>query len=70
MKTVNQFINGKEHISKSERFGDVFNPANGEITKKVSFANNDDVKLAIDCAVEAGKKMGCNSTPNKIKSIF
>ena len=49
MKTVNQFINGKEHISKSERFGDVFNPANGEITKKVSFANNDDVKLAIDC---------------------
>ena len=56
MKTVNQFINGKEHISKSERFGDVFNPANGEITKKVSFANADDVKLAIDCAVEAGKK--------------
>ena len=51
MKTVNQFINGKEHISKSERFGDVFNPANGEITKKVSFANADDVKLAIDCAV-------------------
>ena len=50
MKTVNQFINRKEHISKSERFGDVFNPANGEITKKVSFANSEDVKLAIECA--------------------
>ena len=47
MKVINQFINGKEYISKSERFGDVFNPANGEKTKKVSFANSEDVKVAI-----------------------
>ena len=45
MKVINQFINGKEYISKSERFGDIFNPANGEKTKKVSFANSEDCLL-------------------------
>ena len=56
MKTVKQCINGKEHIRKSERFGDEFNQDNGERAKKGTLANNNDVKLAIDCAVEAGKK--------------
>jgi hypothetical protein len=30
MKKINHFINGAEYISKSKRFGDVFNPALGE----------------------------------------
>ena len=51
MKVINQFINGKEYISKSKRFGDVFNPANGEKVKKVSFANSEDVKLAIELSL-------------------
>ena len=70
MKTVNQFINGKEHISKSNRFGDVFNPANGEIIKKVSFANTDDVKLAIDCAVDAGKKWAATPSLTRSRVFF
>ena len=41
MHVVNQFIDGKEHISKSERFGDIYNPASGEKIKKVSFSNED-----------------------------
>ena len=53
MHVVNQFIDGKEHISKSERFGDIYNPASGEKIKKVSFSNEDDVELAIKCAVKA-----------------
>ena len=50
MKKINQFINGKSHESKSSRFGDIFNPAKGEKIGEVSFANKDDVKLAIDSA--------------------
>jgi malonate-semialdehyde dehydrogenase (acetylating)/methylmalonate-semialdehyde dehydrogenase len=50
MKKINHFINGKEHESKSARFGDVFNPAKGEKIGEVCFANKDDVKLAIDSA--------------------
>ena len=30
MKKINHFINGQEYISKSDRFGDIFNPASGE----------------------------------------
>ena len=30
MNIVNHFINGKEYVSKSDRFGDVYNPENGE----------------------------------------
>jgi len=50
MKKINQFINGKEHLSKSSRFGDIFNPAKGEKIGEVSFATKDDVQLAIDSA--------------------
>ena len=55
MKKINHFINGKEYISKSGRFGDIFNPTSGEKTGSVSFANKDDVALAIQNASEAQK---------------
>ena len=45
MKKINHFINGKEYISKSDRFGDIFNPASGEKIGSVSFANKIDVAL-------------------------
>ncbi len=56
MKKINHFINGKEYISKSDRFGDIFNPASGEKIGSVSFANKDDVALAIQNASDAQKK--------------
>ncbi len=56
MKKINHFINGQEYISKSDRFGDIFNPASGEKIGSVSFANKDDVALAIQNASNAQKK--------------
>ena len=56
MKKINHFINGQEYISKSDRFGDIFNPASGEKIGSVSFANKDDVALAIQKASDAQKK--------------
>src|SRR5919109_1487764 len=46
--TVPVWINGKPH-SSAERFGDVFNPAIGQVSKRVVFA---DAKL-VNSAVEA-----------------
>ena len=51
MNKVFHYINGKEHVGSSDRFGDVFNPANGEKIREVNLANKDDVQLAIECAV-------------------
>ena len=53
MKKINHFINGAEYISKSKRFGDVFNPALGEKIAEVSFANDQDVGIAITSAKAA-----------------
>jgi malonate-semialdehyde dehydrogenase (acetylating)/methylmalonate-semialdehyde dehydrogenase len=53
MKKINHFINGEEYISKSNRFGDVFNPALGEKIADVSFANDKDVGVAIASAKAA-----------------
>ena len=53
MKKINHFINGVEYISKSKRFGDVFNPALGEKIAEVSFANDQDIGMAISSAKAA-----------------
>ena len=70
MHVVNQFIDGKEHISKSERFGDIYNPASGEKIKKVSFSNEDDVELAIKCAVKAGEKWSATPPLTRSRVLF
>ena len=70
MQVVNQFIDGKVHISKSERFGDIYNPASGEKIKKVSFSNEDDVELAIKCAVKAGEKWSATPPLTRSRVLF
>jgi hypothetical protein len=43
MQTVPLWINGKSVQSQSGRFGDVFDPALGESTKRVGFANGAEI---------------------------
>ncbi len=47
------WINGQPVISSSSRFGDVTNPATGEIIRTVPFANKADVDAAVNAAVAA-----------------
>jgi malonate-semialdehyde dehydrogenase (acetylating) / methylmalonate-semialdehyde dehydrogenase len=47
------WINGKAVESKSGRFGDVFDPALGESTKKVGFANQDEINATVTAAKAA-----------------
>lgn len=53
MSTIPMWINGLAVESKSGRFGDVFDPALGEATKKVGFANQDEINTAIGAAKKA-----------------
>ena len=50
---INHWINGELQPSTSERYGDVFNPATGEVSASVSMGNSDDLNKAVEAASEA-----------------
>ena len=47
---LGHFIAGKRVAGKSGRFGDVFNPAAGEITARVAFADGGEIDTAVKAA--------------------
>jgi malonate-semialdehyde dehydrogenase (acetylating)/methylmalonate-semialdehyde dehydrogenase len=53
MKTISHYINGQRYDGRSGRFGDVFNPARGEIAGNVPLAGAEDIDLAVAAAREA-----------------
>ncbi|HEX6981009.1 MAG TPA: CoA-acylating methylmalonate-semialdehyde dehydrogenase [Alphaproteobacteria bacterium] len=53
VQTLHHYINGERVAGKSGRFGDVFNPATGERTAQVPFANATEVGHAIAAAEKA-----------------
>ena len=55
------FVDGERHKGTSGRFGDVFNPATGEVTKQVPLASADEVREAIASASAA--LPGWSATP-------
>ncbi len=58
MKELTHFINGKQVKGTSGRFGDVYNPATGEVQAKVPFASAAEVEAAIADAAKAQPKWG------------
>ncbi|MFZ5792030.1 MAG: CoA-acylating methylmalonate-semialdehyde dehydrogenase [Pseudomonadota bacterium] len=52
-KTIPHFINGKTVEGKSGRFGDVFNPATGEVSARVAFASKGELNDAVAAAAAA-----------------
>jgi len=46
MESISHWINGSVSTEKSERTGDVYNPATGGISAKVNFATNQTVDKA------------------------
>ncbi len=53
MRTINHYIGGKEIAGSSGRFGDVFNPATGEVQARVALASKADLDAAVGVAMEA-----------------
>ena len=52
LDTVPVWINGKP-VSTAKRFGEVFNPANGQVTKRVVFSDASLVDSAVKAAAAA-----------------
>jgi malonate-semialdehyde dehydrogenase (acetylating)/methylmalonate-semialdehyde dehydrogenase len=53
MREIGHFIGGKRVAGTSGTFGDVFNPASGEVTGKVAMANASEVDKAVAAAAAA-----------------
>ena len=53
MREIGHFISGKPVAGTSGRFGDVFNPAAGELVAKVALANAGEVNEAVAAAAAA-----------------
>ena len=53
MSVIPLWISGKTVLSKSGRFGDVFDPALGEATKQVGFANQEEINATVAAAKAA-----------------
>ena len=53
MTTVMHFINGTQVANSSQRTGNVFNPALGEVIRQVSLAETKDAQAAIQAASDA-----------------
>lgn len=56
MKEIPHFVNGRETPGTSGRFGDVFNPATGEVQARVPFASAGEVDAAVKGALAAQPK--------------
>ena len=51
--TLNHFVGGKQIPGTSGRFGDVYNPALGEVVKQVPLASAEEVQSAVENAANA-----------------
>jgi malonate-semialdehyde dehydrogenase (acetylating)/methylmalonate-semialdehyde dehydrogenase len=51
--TLYHYVGGKRLDGKSGRFGDVYNPATGEVSARVPFASADEMRAAIRSAAKA-----------------
>src|SRR3984885_13491688 len=50
---IHHYINGQFHVGSSGRFGDVYNPATGQVSGRLAFANKGEVDLAVLAAAKA-----------------
>jgi len=53
METINHFIDGRQVEGTSGRHGDVYNPALGELIRRVAFADEGELDAAVSAASQA-----------------
>lgn len=59
-RTLGHFVDGAERTGTSGRFGQVFNPATGQVSTRVSFASAQETQAAIGAFV-ASPSTSCRS---------
>ena len=69
-ETVNHFIGGKSVAGTSGRFGDVFNPATGERTRRVALADAGEVDAAVKAASAAFPEWAATPPLSRARVLF
>jgi malonate-semialdehyde dehydrogenase (acetylating) / methylmalonate-semialdehyde dehydrogenase len=69
-KVIGHYINGSVDTSTSDRSGEVFNPATGQVTAKVNFATASVVDTAVQAATRAGRDWAATSLTKRVQVLF
>ena len=70
MEDLTHFIDGQRVAGRSGRFGDVFNPATGEIQARVPFASDDEVNAAVQGASKAQPAWGATNPQRRARVLM
>ena len=69
MNDIPHFIGG-HRVDIGTRFADVFDPATGQVTKRVPLASADDVRAAVDAAAAAFPDWAATTPLNRARVMF
>ncbi|HEX6144212.1 MAG TPA: CoA-acylating methylmalonate-semialdehyde dehydrogenase [Geminicoccaceae bacterium] len=69
-KDVGHWINGRRVEGRSGRYGDLFNPAVGEVSGRVAFATKDEVDAAVRVAHAALPKWAATTPLRRARIMF
>ncbi len=69
-RTIWHWVGGKSSESRSNRFGDVFNPATGEVQARVSLASKAEVDAAVAAAAAAFPKWSQTPPLQRARILF
>ena len=69
-KELHHFVGGKPVKGTSGRFGEVFNPATGEVTARVPLASTDEARAAVAIAAEALPAWAATPPPKRAQVMF
>lgn len=67
---LHHFIDGERVAGESNRFGDVFNPATGEISAKAPYANSNDIRQAVASAKAAFPGWAATPPAQRARVLF
>src|SRR4051812_36051883 len=68
LRTVGHWIAGGPNDGGS-RSGDIYNPADGQVQARVTFADDQAVQLAVAAAAGAAEEWGLTTTPKRVRVL-
>jgi len=70
MKELTHFIDGAKVKGSSGRYGDIFNPATGEVQARVAFATRGEVRKAVEGALKAFPEWSSVNPQRRARVMF
>ncbi|MGZ5924920.1 MAG: CoA-acylating methylmalonate-semialdehyde dehydrogenase, partial [Rhizomicrobium sp.] len=70
MRTIGHFLNGANVAGTSGRFGDIYNPATGEVQANVAFASRAEMRRAVENAQKAFVEWSAVNPQRRARVMF